>query len=422
MATRITRDIIESYLSCKYKGHLKIVGEGGTKSDYETMTAAARATSREATLVKLVSRFGEGDACRDVSVTPATLRNGAPLLADAVFEDDTMSLRFDALKRADETSKRGNHHYLPILHQHGDKVGRQQKVLLAVLGLVVARVQEVRPAVGLVAYGSEGRLGKVRLDPKLYKKADQVLEEIKRLQGGDEPPQLVLNDHCQMCEFRRRCREQAVKEDSLSLLRGLGEKEIRGYARKGILTLTQLAHTFRPRRRNKRAVQPKKRHHALQAMAIRDKRVYVFGTPELPTSPVTIYLDMEGLPDEGFVYLIGMIIVHGGTETRHSFWADSKEQEQEMFERFLAEMSRYGDFVVFSYGGYEGTFLKRMKKTASRSEQVDRILDALVNLLSVVYEHLYFPCCTLRDFKGSSGHVQQAFGQLAELLLVRATR
>jgi predicted RecB family nuclease len=69
-----------------------------------------------------------------------------------------------------------------------------------------------------------------------------------------EPPRLVLNNHCQVCEFRQRGHQQAAREDSRSLLRGLGEKEIKGYARKGILTLTQLAHTFRPRRRGKRAV------------------------------------------------------------------------------------------------------------------------------------------------------------------------
>ena len=31
MATKITRDIIESYLNCKYKGHLKLTGESGTQ-------------------------------------------------------------------------------------------------------------------------------------------------------------------------------------------------------------------------------------------------------------------------------------------------------------------------------------------------------------------------------------------------------
>ncbi len=64
----------------------------------------------------------------------------------------------------------------------------------------------------------------------------------RRLGLGRRPP-FALNDHCPVCEFRQRCHEQAVKEDNLSLLRGMGEKEVKGLARKGILTLTQLAHT-----------------------------------------------------------------------------------------------------------------------------------------------------------------------------------
>ena len=54
-------------------------------------------------------------------------------------------------------------------------------------------------------------------------------------------------------------------------------------------------------------------------MAIRDKRVYLFGTPEVSFAPVRIYLDIEGLPEEGFVYLIGMTVVEGGTERHLAF-------------------------------------------------------------------------------------------------------
>ncbi len=108
-----------------------------------------------------------------------------------------------------------------------------------------------------------------------------------------------------------------------------------------MLTLTQLAHTFRPRRKGKRAVRKRgKRHHALQALAIRDKRVYVFGTPVMPKSPVRIYLDVEGVPDEGFVYLIGLVVCKDGEEKRLSFWADSKEQEADIFQQFLDEATR----------------------------------------------------------------------------------
>ena len=125
-------------------------------------------------------------------------------MADAVVEDDGMSTRFDALKRVDGASKLGGHHYVPVLHNHGDKVGRSRKLLLAALGLVIARVQGLRPIAGLVARGPEGRLVKVSLDSKLYRQAERVLEEVKRLQSGGEPPKLMLNKHCQVCEFRQK--------------------------------------------------------------------------------------------------------------------------------------------------------------------------------------------------------------------------
>jgi predicted RecB family nuclease len=403
---KITNDIVEGYLCCKTRGHLRLAGVGGTRHDYEAMTTAAGQASREAALARLLARFGQGDACRGLPVTATALRPGAPLLADATFEDEDLSIHFDALKRAEGTSDLGGHHYLPVLHNHGDRVGRPRKVLLAVLGLLLARVQGVRPATGLVARGSHGRLSKVRLDGTLYRLAEQVLDDLTRLRQGGEPPRLTLNSHCPQCEFRQRCHEQAVREDNLSLLRGIGEKEVKAYARKGIFTLTQLAHTFRPRRKGKRSpARTHHRYHALQALAIRDRRIYFLGTPQLPASPVRVYLDVEGVPDEGFAYLIGMLVVQGDTETRFSFWADSKDQEADIFQQFLAEVARHDSFAVFAYGKYERDFLRRMRAGARDPKQVDRVLASLVNVLSLVHAHAYFPCYGngLKDVAGCLG-------------------
>ena len=115
MATKITRDIIESYLNCKYKGHLKLTGESGTISDYEAMTTAARASSRKQALSSLIVRFVKGVVLRGTAVTAALLKQGAPILLDASLEDEDLSLCLDGLKRVEGASKVGDHHYLPIL-------------------------------------------------------------------------------------------------------------------------------------------------------------------------------------------------------------------------------------------------------------------------------------------------------------------
>jgi uncharacterized protein YprB with RNaseH-like and TPR domain len=238
------------------------------------------------------------------------------------------------------------------------------------------------------------------------RKAEQILRELTEMLGTGVAPRLILNDHCQVCEFRQRCHQQAVQEDNLSLLRGLSEKQVKGFARKGILTLSQFAATFRPRRRSKRQRdKPPRRYHALQALAIRDRKVYVLGTPELPDSPVRIYLDIESDPEEGYVYLIGMLVVQGASAKSCSFWADSKDQEAAIFEQFLAEVCRHDNCVVLSYGSYERTFLQRMRHRASSAAQVDRALAALVNVLGQVYGHVYFPCCSngLKDVAGCLG-------------------
>jgi predicted RecB family nuclease len=393
MTAKITRDVVESRLRCRYKAHLKLAGEQGAPSDYEALLAEARDEVRRKATTRIEEKCGAGEVARNVPLTIAVLRQGPPFVLDAVLEDDTLSLRFDGLKKVPGPSDLGDFHYAPVLFHEGRGVGAVQKHLLELYGLLLSRVQGRLPELGLLFHGREGKATRVRLAPGV-RKAEQLLRELKEVADpATAPTRLLLNDHCQVCEFRLRCHEQAVREDNLSLLRAMSEKEIKGLARKGILTLTQLAHTFRPRRKGKRqAKKTHKRYHALQTLAARDKKVYVFGTPEVPDSPVRVYLDVEGDPEEGYVYLIGVIVVKDGAEEKHSFWADEKDQEGLIFEQFLAEVGRHEEFSLFCYGGYEKTFLKRMRKTAKRKKPVDQALGALVNTLSLVYAHAYFPC------------------------------
>src|SRR6266852_5438512 len=201
------------------------------------------------------------------------------------------------------------------------QIRKPQRLLLEVMGLCLSRIQGIAPSAGIIYCGLECAATTVRFTSNL-RAAEELVDEVTRMQQGDASPKLLLNPHCPACEFRRQCHAQAVKEDTLSLLRGSKEKEVKRYGRKGLFTLTQLAHTFRPRRKGRRSNRRSShRYHALQALAIRDKRVYVMGAPEVPNGAVRIYLDVESNPDEGFVYLVGMIVYDSSGESRYSFWA-----------------------------------------------------------------------------------------------------
>ena len=384
---------------------MKLAGQQGIVSDYEALLIATRQEVRQQAIGKILARNPEGEVARDIILTAAALREGPSFVLNATLEDDLLSLSFDGLKRVDGPSKLGDFQYVPMLFHEGQKVGKEQRLLLEIYGLLLSRLQGQMPSSGIIWHGKECRTTRVRLNGDL-RKTERLLREVKEMVNAQSPPKLMLNDHCQVCEFRQRCHDQAVQEDNISLLRGMGEKEIKRYARKGIFSVTQLAHTFRPRRKGKKQLQTThKRHHALQALAIRDKKIYIFGTPELKASPVRIYLDMEGDPDEGYVYLIGMIVAQGDSETTHSFWADDKEQEYRIFEEFLAEVGKFENFQVFCYGGYERAFLMRMRKQAKRKGPVDKVLKALVNTLSLIYSHIYFPTYSngLKDIGGCLG-------------------
>jgi hypothetical protein len=82
----------------------------------------------------------------------------------------------------------------------------------------------------------------------------------------------------------------------------------------------------------------------------------VLGSPQVPDAKVRAYLDLEGNPEEGFVYLAGVLSAEGGSETRHSFWADSKDQQPRLFEQLLDLLRPY-----------ERAFLKRVRKQATTS-------------------------------------------------------
>jgi predicted RecB family nuclease len=115
-----------------------------------------------------------------------------------------------------------------------------------------------------------------------------------------------LNRHCVECEFQTRRRQKVVDTDDLSLLAGITEKERKEFNSKGILTVTLWSFTFRPRRRPEGLKDKRERHrYALRALALRENKRHIVGTPEFKIEGTPVYLDVEGLPGQGFYWPIG---------------------------------------------------------------------------------------------------------------------
>jgi len=393
MATKITRDILESYLHCKFKGHLKFTSQQGIKCDYENLLTAMRAKVRLAAIDKILAPHAGEDIPRNIPITTSALKEGASFLLDATLEDDFVSLNFDGLKKADGPSKLGDFHYIPMLFIEGEKVPKEERSLLEVYGLLLSRLQGQMPVHGIIWHGKECKATRVRLNADL-RKTEGLLERIRQAQETEIPPRLILNEHCQICEYRQRCHQEATEADSLSLLRGISENEIAGLNKKGIFSVTQLSYTFRARKKRKRAKSPSNPHYySLQALALRDKKVYVHGAPSIPCPTLGIYFDIEGSLDRDSYYLIGLIVVDNEGVRQHSFWANSEKEQEAIFGSFIDTVMQHRECPLFHFGSYEATALRQMRYCLRRKHQMalDAILKRLVNILAVIHPYIYFP-------------------------------
>ena len=394
--TPISDDIFAAFLKCRYKAYLKLAGQAGEPSDYERLQARLTQLYR----AEAQRRFTEGlDGATALQSPPSlaeALRSGQEALVDVTLEDDGESARLDAVRRAPGTREPAAAVYEPILFVRGERVGRDDKLRLAFAASILARVQGMPSAVGRIVHGSGFATTRVQLG-LLAEPLKKAADQIKGIAAGGKPPPLILNRHCAECEFRSRCHAAAVEKDDLSLLGGLKPKEITALNHKGIFTVMQYSHTFRRRKKMK------KRHDAaLQALAVREGKVYVAQRPELPAAPTLVYLDVEGLPDLGFHYLVGLVVVQGESRTSMQFWADDEAGEARIWHDFLQAAAAWPDFVIFHYGDYEARFLKQMaERHGGDSALLRRIGEKAVNVLSLIYAQVYFPAYS-NDLKSVS--------------------
>ena len=49
----------------------------------------------------------------------------------------------------------------------------------------------------------------------------------------------------------------------------------------------------------------------LQALALCTGKTYLHQLPQLSRQPIEVFLDIEGIPDRDFYYLIGLLVVDG---------------------------------------------------------------------------------------------------------------
>jgi predicted RecB family nuclease len=299
----ISCSLFEAFLECPTKCWLRSRGEPSTGNVYAEWARLRNETYFDNGLKELFQTFPESDRAIAPLIFEYAKEATWRLAIDVRLQMDGLESRLQAVERIAPVGRGRSVQFIPYRFQFDNKLAKLHKLSLAFDALVLSRTVGREVSIGYIVHGDGYSMLKVNLlsiDSELQKR----IKDITVLVAYHLPPQLVLNRHCGQCEFQERCRKQALEKDNLSLLSWMSERECKKLHSKGIFTVTQLSHTFRPRRRRRSQAKQEKFHHSLRALAIREKKIHIVDLPDLQLDGTPVYLDVEGLPDREFYYLI----------------------------------------------------------------------------------------------------------------------
>jgi predicted RecB family nuclease len=389
----ITATVFAAYLKCPTKSFLLAHGRKPLDTFFADLGENVSMAYKSDIKTLLSVEFSE-----------LTGRSGNGMTASFVDSDSALYIRgrSPAIECSKESKRAGpSNDYIPVLYSAWNKLERSDQLIVSFCALAIGQATGSQvPLNGKIIYGNAERIKTVRIGG-LLSKTQQVIEAIAKDCDIEEPPSVVLNRHCPVCDFQSRCRGIATNQEHLSLLGAMTKKERAKCTEKGITTITQLSYGYRPRRRRRikstasRSNRPLKHDHKLRAVAIKKAQVHVVGSPALSIDGTPVYLDVEGAPDHNSYYLIGLRYRHQGSYVERSLWADRPEDEFSIWRECLRTLKEIDTPRLVHYGAYESRFLKLMRARWKLADEeaafVDQIADGSTNLVSNIYGKIYFP-------------------------------
>jgi predicted RecB family nuclease len=403
----ITAAVFIAFLKCPTKAHLLAIGEPAPATfftDIEVRISSMYKSAvprrlRVGTDVPKPLDFGELSSSRDHGAIahPVDCKTTVYNVLPPSHEPGGCQSR--------ESTPSGT--FVPVSFSPWNKPDVSDTLLVCFGALALSQVTGILADTGTVIYGEGPRRRTVKIGDHTVR-TRQIIDAIVATCNSREPPPLLLNRHCAVCDFQERCRGLAIERDNLSLLSAMTGKERAKSHSKGIFSITQLSYGYRPRRRKRKrpAAESSKKignrgtrivrnDHKLKALAVKKNQIHVVGTPSIKFEGTPTFLDVEGMPDRDFYYLVGIRFERNGEHVERSFWADGLDGERAIWENCLRELKAIGNAQIVSYGAYEIRFLRQTKSryilAPEDVEFVDRLIGTSVNLVGCMYGKIYFP-------------------------------
>lgn len=378
----ITDDVLIAYSICPRKAYQILFLENEYKDKHYTNYLKER-------VKQLEDKFFRSAKC-SLPFSSDRLIGKADFITNAKLNTGNLEVTDVHLKKCNLESKLGNYSYEPLIFSPSTALTLQDRIRASYIDHVLSQIQSISTSKATIAF-INGDTKRISINPNI---CIPVLNEVRELIASEpDPPPIEFKKHCSLCQFEDLCLSTAEQEDSISLLGNISLKVQRKYEAKGIFTIKQLSYLYKPRRRTRHYTDRKPTHkYELQALALKTGMIYTDKLIEPSSAGVEIFVDIESFPENRFHYLIGTLISTPEDDHYFPLWANSANDERDIWQDFLKIVHKYPDAPIFHYGSYEKKAIKELG--ARYNTDVEMLCTQLDNVNKYVFGRIYFPTRT----------------------------
>lgn len=352
------------------------------------------------------------DPKKAFETTLALMKSGTPLIYQGEIEYQADEVvyrgRPDLLKKIPGQSKFGDYLYTPVDIKSSKDIHAEQKYQLVIYGIILEQLQGVFPNdMAIINKHKETIIFEpgAKDREKVIQRTDDILAIIK----GRKPP-LKLVSTCKSSPWYKKCVTEAEEKKDIALIYRLDARSYPMLRECGINTIMDVANMdVSSLPKIPQCSRETLDRIKLQAQSLLDGELKWLAKPQILTTNLKLFFDIEGDPLLQVQYLFGFWVV-GDPDFEYAkigqlrkypelgkyfiyFLAETPEEEQQMWETFIQwlKILPQDEYTVYHYANYEKTWTSKLAENYGGSAEFNNFHSKLFDLENVRKEAVIFP-------------------------------
>ncbi|MBI4370009.1 MAG: TM0106 family RecB-like putative nuclease [Elusimicrobia bacterium] len=334
-------------------------------------------------------KWDRGNFRHGYEATLKLMEKGVSWIHGGALMDENIVGVPDLLQKMPGKSKLGDYFYVPIEIKSHREVQKRDILQVAAYSLMLEKAQGFFSKKGGV-WLNTGNIAEVDITASLslLQKLRDQMGQVTAKKFATEP---IWCAACVMCPWLANCKKQWKQMDHLSLLPNGGQSTIKKLYLVGIKTVNDLAQAD-PEQISKKTKMSEKTAQKLwlHAKARTTGKPIVIKKPDFMEDRPILFWDIE--THGSVLFLHGLISLFNGKREEQFFFADSPDQEAQIWHDFLDHIGQYDDAVIFDWADYERPWAVACWKKYGGNERVYKhLMKNLIDQCRWTQEHFAFP-------------------------------